>query len=147
MKTDYKKNNTGELLTNYLKNNAMQSTRLAELLGITPQTITKYKERTSLRTDRIEAISYALKHNFFQDLANHLPREFTVNADLNSAKSLCSIIITTSSFWRKGIRCQRHMCMSSRAGSARRRVNRLPIFHRDPITIFQPWNRSGASRH
>ena len=85
MKTDFKKTNTGELLITYFKNNAMQSTRLAELLGITPQTITKYKERTSLRTDRIEAISYALKHNFFQDLANHLPREFTVNADLNSA--------------------------------------------------------------
>lgn len=85
MKNERNRINTGKLLDGYLRNNTIRGERLADLIGVQGQTVSKYRSGSVLRSDTIEEICYALQHNFFQDMANHLPKEFTVNADLNSA--------------------------------------------------------------
>lgn len=77
--------NVGQLLRNYLKDNQIHGETLASMIGKTGQMVTLYKNSSDMRSNTLEEICYVLKHNFFQDLANHLPREFTVNANLNSA--------------------------------------------------------------
>lgn len=76
---------TGKLLDAYLKNNQIHGERLANLIGVQGQTVSKYRSGNIMRSSTIEDICYALEHNFFQDMANHLPREFSVNPTLNSA--------------------------------------------------------------
>ena len=75
----------GKLLDAHLRNNAIFGEQLATLVGVQGQTVSKYRTVSSMKSSTIEDICYALEHNFFQDMANHLPREFSVNADLNSA--------------------------------------------------------------
>jgi hypothetical protein len=84
MKTEQKKIDFGELLSFYMESRFIRGEQLSRLLGKTGQTISKYKNTAIMRSDTIAEISYALKHNFFQDMANHLPGEFTVNTTLNS---------------------------------------------------------------
>ena len=77
----------GNLLRNYLKDNLIQGQTLANLIGRTGQTVTLYQKYSDMRTATLENICYALEHNFFQDLANHLPSDFTVDARLNAGNS------------------------------------------------------------
>ena len=84
MKNEQKKINMGELLNFHMESRFIRSQQLAKLLGKTGQTITAYRTTSVMRSDMIAEISYALKHNFFQDIANLLPVEFTVNTELNS---------------------------------------------------------------
>ncbi|WP_432671656.1 hypothetical protein [Flavobacterium sp. SM2513] len=84
MKTEQKKIDMGELLSFYMESRFVRGEQLANLLGRTGQTISKYRTTSVMRSDMIAEISYALKHNFFQDMANLLPAEFTVNTELNS---------------------------------------------------------------
>ena len=86
MKTEQKKIDMGELLSFYMESRFVRGEQLANLLGRTGQTISKYRTTSVMRSDMIAEISYALKHNFFQDMANHLPSDFTVNTALNSEK-------------------------------------------------------------
>ena len=85
MKSKHKKINFGQLLSSYTEERFIRSDKLGALIGKTSQSIAKYKSQAIIRTDTIVELSYALKHNFFQDMANQLPREFTVNAELNAA--------------------------------------------------------------
>ena len=84
MKTEQKKIDFGELLSFHMESRFIRSGQLANMLGKSGQTITKYKTTAVMKSDTIAEISYALKHNFFQDMANLLPAEFTVNTELNS---------------------------------------------------------------
>lgn len=84
MKTEQKKIDMGELLSFHMESRFIRNEKLANLIGKTGQTITKYRTTEIMRSDMIAEISYALQHNFFQDMANLLPAEFTVNAELNS---------------------------------------------------------------
>lgn len=77
----------GTLLRNHLKVNLIQGQTLANRIGRTGQTVTLYQKDPDMRVATLENICYALEHNFFQDLANHLPPDFTVNAHLNSGNS------------------------------------------------------------
>lgn len=84
MKKKIRNINVGKLLHDHLKENRIVGEALASMIGKTGQMVTLYKGSADMRTKTLEEICYALEHNFFQDLANHLPREFTVNAQLNS---------------------------------------------------------------
>lgn len=85
MKKERNAINIGKLLDAHLRNNGISGERLAALIGVQGQTVSKYRTVTSMKSNTIEEICYAIEHNFFQDMANHLPREFSVNATLNSA--------------------------------------------------------------
>ena len=84
MKVEHNKINFGQLLSRYTDERFVRTDKLGALIGKTSQSIAKYKSQAIIRTDTIVELSYALEHNFFQDMANQLPREFTVNAELNA---------------------------------------------------------------
>ena len=84
MKTEQKKIDFGQLLSFYMESRFIRGEQLAHLLGKTGQTISKYKNTAIMRSDTIAEISNALKHNFFQDMANLLSSDYTVNTALNS---------------------------------------------------------------
>ena len=84
MKTEQKTIDFGKLLTLHMESRFIRSGQLANLLGKSGQTITKYKTTAIIKSDTIAEISHALQHNFFQDIANLLPAEFTVNTELNA---------------------------------------------------------------
>lgn len=86
MKTEPKKIDMGELLRFYMETHFIRGEQLARLLGKTGQTITKYRTTDTMRSDTIAEISNVLQHNFFQDMANLLPSNYTVNTALNSEK-------------------------------------------------------------
>ena len=86
MKTEQTKIDFGQLLSFYMENHFIRGEQLARLLGKTGQTITKYRTTDSMRSDTIAEISNVLQHNFFQDMANLLPSDYTVNTALNSDK-------------------------------------------------------------
>lgn len=80
MKKDRNPINVGRILSTHLKDNFIQGEHLAGLIGKQGQTVSLYRNSPDIRTNTLEDISYALEHNFFQDIANHLPREFSVSA-------------------------------------------------------------------
>ena len=85
MKKAVRKNiHLGTLIHNYLNENRIHGTTLASMIGKTGQMVTLYKSSPGMRTNTLEDVCYALEHNFFQDLANHLPSDFTVDARLNA---------------------------------------------------------------
>ena len=84
MKSEHKKINFGQLLSSYTEERFIRSDKLGALIGKTSQSIAKYKSQAIIRTDTIVEICYALKHNFFQDIANHLPQEFSVSPRYNA---------------------------------------------------------------
>ena len=85
MKVEHNKINFGQLLSRYTDERFVRTDKLGALIGKTSQSIAKYKSQAIIRTDTIVELSYALEHNFFQDMANQLPREFSVCAELDAA--------------------------------------------------------------
>lgn len=76
--------NTGKLLNDHFKRHYVNRTELGYKIGRDNQSITKYGQNTSIQTAILVDISYALEHNFFQDIANTMPDTFTVNRELNA---------------------------------------------------------------
>ena len=83
---EYPMPHIGEILTQYFLNNRTRKSSLARILGVVPSVITEYKGRTSLQCGILWRLSYALNHNFFADLAEHLPLDFTSNASIDTSK-------------------------------------------------------------
>ena len=84
MTTGQKRISFGQILSSGMRWRSMRSEKLVQLIGKTSQTVANYKSSPVLRSDKIEEICYALKHNFFQDMANQLPHDFTVNPEFNA---------------------------------------------------------------
>ena len=84
MKKDRHPIKVGRILSSHLKDNLIQGETLAGLIGKQGQTVSLYRNSPDIRTNTLEDICYALKHNFFQDIANHLPREFSVSPRYNA---------------------------------------------------------------
>ena len=84
MKKDRNPINVGRILSTHLKDHFIQGEHLAGLIGKQGQTVSLYRNSPDIRTNTLEDISYALEHNFFQDIANHLPREFSISARYNA---------------------------------------------------------------
>jgi len=77
--------NTGALLSDFIEKRFVNRTELALKINRTGQSITKYSQNDSIQTDILIEICHALEHNFFQDMANQLPENFTVNPQWDSA--------------------------------------------------------------
>lgn len=75
----------GALLLTYLKTNRTRRSVLARMLGISPQAMVKYPKKTSLQTETVWKLSLILKHNFFQDMADLLPKNFTTYAVVDNS--------------------------------------------------------------
>lgn len=75
------KNNidTGKLLSAVLSKNKINKSALGRAIHRDGVSILKYTQNESIQTGILLELCYALKHNFFQDIANQLPNTFTVN--------------------------------------------------------------------
>lgn len=75
---------TGELLSDFIEKRFINRTELAGKISRTNQMITKYCQSSSIQTQTLLQLCYALEHNFFQDMAHQLPENFTVNPQWSS---------------------------------------------------------------
>ena len=70
----------GDMLTQYFTENRTYKSALARVLKKHKSVILHYQKRPSLQCRILWELSHALKHNFFQDLADQLPSHFSTNA-------------------------------------------------------------------
>ena len=77
---------TGELLTTFFKEKRVRISPLARIMNRQFDAIKKYQKNASIQTAILWEISVALKHNFFQDIANMLPPEFGTNEPKNETE-------------------------------------------------------------
>jgi transcriptional regulator with XRE-family HTH domain len=73
----------GQLLKDYLTAHRIVKSALARRIGKNDNEILRYQKSTSLTTDILLALSSALKHNFFADIALLLPATYsqTISAE------------------------------------------------------------------
>lgn len=71
--------NTGKILNDYLQKNRITKRELGRKINRGGDSIGKYIENSSIQTGILIEISQVLKHNFLQDLADSLPKEFASN--------------------------------------------------------------------
>ena len=67
---------TGKLLDDFLRKNRITKTDLAANINRNKVSVLKYTQNVSIQTGILIDICHALKYNFFQDLANALPKDF-----------------------------------------------------------------------
>jgi DNA-binding Xre family transcriptional regulator len=70
---------TGIMIEKYLKKHRISKTSLGKKINRTGISIFRYTENISIQTGILLDICHALKHNFFQDMADQLPKDFTVS--------------------------------------------------------------------
>ena len=70
---------TGAFLNNYIQKNRISKSQLGIDINRNGKSITQYLYNSSIQTGILLDICHALKHNFFSDLADQLPMEFTKN--------------------------------------------------------------------
>jgi DNA-binding Xre family transcriptional regulator len=73
------KNNidTGKLLHDFMQKNKIVKTQLGKEINRNPLSILNYTKNISIQTGILIEICHALKHNFFRDIADQLPNDFT----------------------------------------------------------------------
>lgn len=69
--------NTGKLLREYLVKNRIVKAALAKEINRDSVAILRYTRNVSIQTGILIEICYALRHNFFKDIANQLPADFS----------------------------------------------------------------------
>ena len=86
------KNNidTGKLLTAFIAKNRINKAELGRNINRTGVSISKYTNNSSIQTGILIDLCYALQHNFFQDIVNLLPADFTKNEPIDVQKNLLS---------------------------------------------------------
>lgn len=68
---------TGALLEAYVYTNKITKVDLGAAIGRSGLAILRFMRNESIQTGILLDICYALKHNFFKDIANQLPDDFT----------------------------------------------------------------------
>ncbi|CAM3948501.1 hypothetical protein FLAN108750_00725 [Flavobacterium antarcticum] len=67
----------GLLLERFIKERRIFKSALARKLRVRPQTVQTYLKKSTMQSETIWQLSVALQHNFLQDLADQLPKEFS----------------------------------------------------------------------
>lgn len=79
--------NTGELINEYFERKRIRRAALSRVMGKTLRAIMKYEKNETIQTRILIELSYALRHNFFMDIAMMLPPEFTTTKDIFDEKN------------------------------------------------------------
>lgn len=67
----------GLLLARLFTENRTRKSVVSRMLGVRLQTVLEYQKKTSIQTGTLWKLSMLLKHNFFKDLADQIPKEFS----------------------------------------------------------------------
>jgi arginine/lysine/ornithine decarboxylase len=78
----------GKLLNSYLEKKRISRAALARKMDINLINLMKMEKKEHLNTSRLLEISTILQHNFFMDIAQALPTNFTNNQDIFEEKNL-----------------------------------------------------------
>jgi len=70
---------TGKIIGDVIKQKHISHPALAKMIDRIPLSVNLYTQKESIQTAVLIEICYALKHNFFSDLADLLPQEFSKN--------------------------------------------------------------------
>ena len=68
---------TGKMILDYITKNKMSKTEIGNKIDRTALSILGYTRNKSVQTGILLSISHATKHNFFRDIADQLPAEYT----------------------------------------------------------------------
>jgi plasmid maintenance system antidote protein VapI len=79
--------NVGQLLTAVFAARRIRKAALARAMQINAVQINNYLKNESIQTSRLLEISMHLKHNFFMDIAQQLPEDFTTANDIFASKN------------------------------------------------------------
>jgi hypothetical protein len=69
---------TGKMILDYITKNRMSKTELGEKINRNGLSILNYTRNKSIQTEILLNISNATKHNFFRDIADQLPNDYTI---------------------------------------------------------------------
>lgn len=80
------KNNidTGRLIENFMTINRISKAQLGRDIDRSGSTVLSYTENNSIQTGILLDICHAFKHNFFKDIADSLPEDFTYTKPKNN---------------------------------------------------------------
>lgn len=76
----------GQMLRHHLKTNKLYRSSLARALNRTDAAMLRYEKYPSLQARLLWELSMALKHNFFADIADQMPKGFTTEVVADTAK-------------------------------------------------------------
>jgi hypothetical protein len=84
---NYSKNNinTGRMLNDYFIKNRIVKDQVGRDINRNGKGVGAFVKNGSIQTGILIDICYALQHNFFQDIANKLPKDFGVDKTLDAA--------------------------------------------------------------
>jgi hypothetical protein len=71
--------NTGELIKTYFEQKRIRRAALARLMGKSLKAVLQHEKNSTIQTRILWDLSVALKHNFFMDIAQMLPNDFSTN--------------------------------------------------------------------
>ena len=78
----------GKMLKDYMSHRNLKKSDVANSIGIPSTAVYAYEKSTSLQTGNIMRFCHALKYNFFMDIANSLPKEYTHGELYESEKDI-----------------------------------------------------------
>jgi DNA-binding Xre family transcriptional regulator len=76
------------MIERYLFMNRISKSSLGKKINRTGISVLRYTENVSIQTGILLDICHALQHNFFQDIADRLPSEFSVSKTPTDSKQL-----------------------------------------------------------
>lgn len=80
--------NIGQLLTSHFEKYRTRRAALARHMGVHTATILSFQKKESIQTKTLLTLCIHLKHNFFMDIAQMLPPEYTTTQNPFEAKDL-----------------------------------------------------------
>ena len=76
----------GLIISTYFKKNRTRKAALARLMQVSVNTINSIQKSESIQTKRLLELCTHLKHNFFMDIAQQLPPEYTTTHNIFATK-------------------------------------------------------------
>lgn len=77
---------TGKMILDFMNERRLSKTELGAMIGREGISILQYTRNKGIQTEILLNLCNATKHNFFQDIANELPKDYTVNKDIFAEK-------------------------------------------------------------
>ena len=67
----------GKMIKEFIERKNLLRTKLAQKIGVPYTAFYAYEKRDSIHTGTLLNVCHGVKHNFFMDIANALPKEYT----------------------------------------------------------------------
>jgi transcriptional regulator with XRE-family HTH domain len=83
--------NTGRMIKNIIEQKNLLATKMAVSMGVPNTAIYAYEKRSSIQTSILIKLCHAAKHNFFKDIANQFPNDYTQDATSSSEQEIVAL--------------------------------------------------------